>query len=105
MSFWRNEIVVIGELTGDPESHVKGNGMLVCKFSIAIVDHCKGESTEQQEDTTFYVVEVWNNLAETCQQNLNKGSQVKVRGKMYMDTTGTPAVQNLLQAYQVAGYR
>jgi single-strand DNA-binding protein len=87
-----NRIVLVGNLTRDPEIRYVQSGSAVTKFSIAVNRH-----TKNGDDTTFVDIVAWDNgnykLAETCNTYLKKGSSVLVEGRLvirsYEDREGT----------------
>jgi single-strand DNA-binding protein len=79
-----NSIIVEGNLTRDPEYRLTPNGRAVCVFSVASNRYYKKDEETQQE-TSFFNVETWAKLAETCNQYLNKGRGVRVIGRLKQD--------------------
>lgn len=85
-----NKVVLIGNLTKDPEISETPNGIAVCKFSIAVSRKYKDEKGESVTD--FFNVIAWRGLAETCGKYLAKGKKVSVVGTLqnrsYKDKDG-----------------
>jgi len=79
-----NSIIVEGNLTRDPEYRLTPTGRAVCVFSVASNRYYKKDEETQQE-TSFFNVETWAKLAETCNQYLNKGRGVRVIGRLKQD--------------------
>jgi single-strand DNA-binding protein len=81
-----NHIVVVGNLTRDPE--VKAvNGSQLCKCSIAINNTYKNRQTGAMVNDVCYVdVTVWGAQVESCRLYLQKGKQVLVEGRLKLDT-------------------
>jgi len=78
-----NKIMLIGNLGRDPEMSYTPNGKAVTKFSLAVNRRWKDrESNERREETTWFNIVAWNELAETCNQYLHKGSRVYIEGRM-----------------------
>ncbi len=77
-----SKILIIGNVGKDPELKMTGNGRPVCEFSVA-VNRVQGrsQSGERQEETDWYRVSCWGNLAETAQQIVQKGRLVFVEGR------------------------
>ena len=80
-----NRITIIGNLGRDPEMKFLPSGLAVTKFSVATNRKWKDDSGELQEKTTWFNVECWGGLAETCNQYLSSGSKVAVAGRMECD--------------------
>ena len=88
-----NKIMLIGNLGRDPELNYTPNGTAVTKFSVADSRRWRDkQSGEQREETTWFNIVAWNQLAETCNQYLHKGSKVFIEGRMtsrkYTDKDG-----------------
>ena len=101
-----HQTIIVGNLGADPEGRQVGNDNQVCNFRVAVSNKWTDKSGERREETTWYTVESWGKLANTCQEYLNKGSQVMVIGQMrtpegYMDREGNPAAQLRLRAREV----
>ena len=81
----KNESIIEGELTRDPEIYYTANGSAVCKFDIA-VDFKVKSGEKVTEDVSFISVVTWNKVAESCQSYLKKGAKIRVRGRLKNDT-------------------
>ena len=67
------------------------NGKAVTNFSVAVNRKYTGSDGQQVKTTTWFRVSAWGRLAETCNQYLQKGSQVYVEGRLTVDpSTGGP---------------
>ena len=77
-----NKIILIGRLGRDPEMSYTPNGVAITKFSVAVSRYSKSPSGERQEDTDWYNVTAFRQLAETCNTYLKKGSKVDVEGRI-----------------------
>lgn len=88
-----NSILVEGNLTRDPVIRETPKGTPVCSFSVASNRYYK-QSGESQQEVSFFDVEVWAGLAETCATYLEKGRGVRVVGRLkqdrWQDTDGKP---------------
>lgn len=81
-----NRIIMIGNLTRDPEYKQLGNGQ-VCRLSIASNRSYKNRQTGMLVQEVCYVdVDVWGPQAESCRQYLAKGRAVLVEGRLKLDT-------------------
>lgn len=76
-----NKIILIGNLTRDPEVRYTPQGISVCNFRIA-VNHRYKQGDEIKKETTFIDTVVFGKQADTCGQYLNKGSSVLVEGRL-----------------------
>jgi single-strand DNA-binding protein len=76
-----NRIILIGNLTKDPELRYTPQGTPVASFRIAVNTRYK-QSDEQREDTLFIDIVTFGKQAETCSQYLNKGRTVLVEGRL-----------------------
>lgn len=87
-----NKIILIGHLGRDPELQVTPDGTPVTKFSIAVNRYSRSSSGERKEETDWFNVSAWRQLAETCEKYLHKGSKVYIEGRLsqrkYTDRNG-----------------
>lgn len=77
-----NKVILIGNLTRDPEMRYTPSGTAVATFSIATNRSWKTESGDTKEDAEFHRIVAWDKLAEICSQLLKKGSKVYVEGRL-----------------------
>ena len=78
-----NKIMLIGNLGRDPELNYTPSGTAVTKFTMAVNRRTRDrESGERRDETTWFNIVAWNQLAETCNQYLHKGSKVYIEGRM-----------------------
>ena len=71
-----NKIMVIGNLGSDPEMRYTPNGAPVTSFSVATNRTYTTSQGERRDETEWFRIVAWNQLAETCNQFLKKGSSV-----------------------------
>jgi len=87
-----NKVLLIGNLTRDPEIRYTPQGTAVANLGLAVSRKFRDKNQELKEEVCFLTVVVWNKLAETCNQYLHKGSPVFVEGRLTMrsweDTAG-----------------
>ena len=76
-----NKVILIGNLTRDPELRYTPQGTSVCNFGIA-VNRKYRQAEEMKEEVTFINIVVFGKQADTCGQYLNKGSGVLVEGRL-----------------------
>jgi single-strand DNA-binding protein len=79
-----NSILVEGNLVRDPDLHQTPKGTPVCSFSLASNRYYKIDNETQQE-VSFFDIEVWNKLADSCGEQLKKGRGVRVVGRLKQD--------------------
>lgn len=78
-----NSVIVIGNLTRDPELKATPSGTSVCSLRIAVNDQVKDQSSgEWVEKANYFTVDVFGRQAETCAQYLTRGRQVAVSGRL-----------------------
>ena len=78
-----NKVMLIGNLTRDPELRYTPNGAAVCSFGLATNrSWASGEGGERKEETEFHRIVTWNKLAELCGQLLTKGRKVYIEGRL-----------------------
>ena len=85
-----NKVLLMGNLTRDPEVKYTPKGTAVCDLGIAINDSYKAQDGSIKETVTFVDVEVWGRTAENCKQYLTKGRPVFVEGQLRLDQWETP---------------
>jgi len=87
-----NKIMLIGNLGRDPEMNYTPDGTAVAKFSLAVNRFSKSSTGERQQDTDWFNIVAWRQLAETCSTYLKKGQKVFIEGRLsmrkYTDKTG-----------------
>ncbi len=75
-----NKVILVGNLTRDPELTETPNGVAVCRFSIAVSrDYASSDGTRE---TDFFNITVWRGRAENCGKYLKKGNKVAVVGSL-----------------------
>ncbi|MCS7076923.1 MAG: single-stranded DNA-binding protein [Bacteroidia bacterium] len=77
-----NSVVVVGNLTKDPMFRETSSGTPVVNFTIASNRKYKDASGNWQEDVCYVGVVAWNKLAESCKNNLRRGSAVLIDGEL-----------------------
>lgn len=81
-----NKIIIMGNLTRDPELKKLDMGQSVCNFAIASSRRFKNKAGAMVQDVCFIDVAVWGALADICTQHLRKGRQVLVEGRLKQDS-------------------
>jgi len=77
-----NRVMLIGNLTRDPELRYTPAGMAVASFGLATNRVWITKQGERKEDAQFHRIVAWNKLAELCSQLLSKGRRVYVDGRI-----------------------
>lgn len=77
-----NKVILIGNLTRDPELRYTPAGTGVCTFGLATNRNWTTQTGEAKEDTEFHRIVAWNKLGELCAQLLAKGRKVYVEGRL-----------------------
>lgn len=80
-----NKIIVIGNVGRDPELRYTGNGTAMATFSLA-TNHRYQSEGEWKEQTEWFRIVVWNQLAERVMERIQKGSQAYVEGRLQTRT-------------------
>jgi single-strand DNA-binding protein len=87
-----NRVLLIGNLTRDPELRYTPAGMAVVSFGLATNRVWVTKQGEKKEDAQFHRIVAWNKLAELCSQLLSKGRRIYVEGRIQyreiIDATG-----------------
>src|SRR5213594_969108 len=81
-----NKVILMGNLTRDPELRYTPKGTDIAKFGLAVNRAWKTETGETKEDVLFIDIEAFSRQAETIGQYLKKGSPVLVEGRLRLDT-------------------
>ncbi|OGX16314.1 MAG: single-stranded DNA-binding protein [Omnitrophica WOR_2 bacterium RBG_13_41_10] len=87
-----NKVLLMGNLTKDPELRYTPSGTAVVNLRLAVNSKFRDRNQEMKEETCFVTVVVWDKQAESCNQYLHKGSPVFIEGKLqsrsWEDNTG-----------------
>ena len=78
-----NKVILIGNLTRDPEMRTTSSGIPVCGFGLAVQRRRK---TEGQPDVDFFNITAWRELGNLCGRYLSKGRKVCVEGSIQIRT-------------------
>ena len=81
-----NKVMLIGNLTRDPELRYTPKGTAVADIALAINRVWNNEQNVRQEETTFVDITLWGRQAELAQQYLTKGRGAYIEGRLQMDT-------------------
>ena len=100
-----NRVILVGNLTRDPEIRYTQSGKAVTKFTLAV------NNPRNKEETTFVDIVAWDRLGETCNTYLKKGSNTLVEGRLvirnYDDKDGNKrkATEIVIDNMQMLGAR
>jgi single-strand DNA-binding protein len=87
-----NKMMLIGNVGKDPELQVTADGTPFTRFSLAVSRRYKTGTGEQKEETEWFQIVTWRQLAEICERYLHKGSKVYIEGRLtqrkYTDREG-----------------
>ncbi|PWU07387.1 MAG: single-stranded DNA-binding protein [Verrucomicrobia bacterium] len=81
-----NKVILIGNVTRDPELKYTPKGTAVCDLGLAVNRYYTLDGGEKKEETTFVDVTLWGRQAEIAHQYLKKGSPVYIEGRLQLDT-------------------
>jgi single-strand DNA-binding protein len=88
-----HKIIIVGNLGRDPEMRYTPDGTPVTNFSVASNRKWNNPDGSQNEETIWFRITAWRQLAELCNQYLSKGRPVLIEGRMTPDReTGGPRV-------------
>jgi single-strand DNA-binding protein len=80
-----NKVILIGNLTRDPELRYTPQGVAIAKIGLAVNRTWRTEAGETKEEVTFIDVDAFRRQAETIAQYLKKGSPLMVEGRLKLD--------------------
>ena len=83
-----NKVVLIGNLTRDPELQTTNGGVSVCRFALAVTR--RFANSDGERDADFINITVWRNQAENCHKYLKKGSKCAVIGRIQTSVYDAP---------------
>lgn len=90
-----NKVILLGNLTRDPEIKNAPSGTPVAKLRIAVNEQFRDRATNQLKEVACYVdVTVWDKQAEACATFLQKGSQIIVDGRLTYEEWKTSTGEN-----------
>lgn len=77
-----NKVLLIGNLTRDPEIRYTSSGAAMCSFGVATNRSWKDSEGSVKEEAEFHNLVAWNKMAEVCYQLLAKGMKVYIEGEL-----------------------
>jgi single-strand DNA-binding protein len=106
-----NRVVLVGNLTRDPELKHTPGGTPVCSLRVAVNSRRKDESGQWADKPNYFSVSVFGNQAESCSQYLSKGRPVAIDGRLdwrewqTQEGTKREAVEIIAESVQFLGSR
>jgi single-strand DNA-binding protein len=85
-----NRVVLVGNLTRDPELRHTQSGMAVCSLRLAVNTRRKDETGQWVDKPNYFDITVWGNQGERCAQYLTKGRPVAIDGRLEWREWETP---------------
>jgi single-strand DNA-binding protein len=81
-----NKVLLLGNVTRDPEVRYTPKGSAVCDLGVAVNRAYTTDSGEKREEVTFVDVTLWGRTAEVASEYLKKGRPVFIEGRLQMDS-------------------
>jgi single-strand DNA-binding protein len=106
-----NKVLLMGNLTRDPELRVTQGGMSICKFSVATSRQSKAADGTAREETVFVDVDAFGKQADVIAKYFTKGRQIFVEGRLRLDQWETQSGEKrsklgvVLEGFQFVGPR
>src|SRR5262245_39753326 len=88
-----NKVILVGNLTRDPELRYTPKGTAIAKIGLAVNRTWRTETGEQKEEVTFVDVDSFGKQAETIAQYLKKGRPILIEGRLKLDQWEDKATQ------------
>jgi single-strand DNA-binding protein len=80
-----NKVILMGNLTRDPEMRVTPGGTSICKFTVAVNRKFKMQTGEEREEVAFIDVDAFGKQAEVISKFFTKGKPILVEGRLKQD--------------------
>lgn len=106
-----NKVILLGNLTRDPETRVTANGNTICKLGMAVSRVYSTRDGERREETTFVDIDAFGKQAEVITKYMRKGRPLMVEGRLKLDQWETNDGQKrsklgvVLENFQFVGGR
>ena len=81
-----NKVILLGNLTRDPEVRYTPKGSAVCDLGVAVNRVYTTDTGEKREEVTYVDVVLWSRLAEIAGEYLKKGRPIFIEGRLQLDT-------------------
>ena len=86
-----NQVMLVGNLTDDPELRFTPNGAAVANFRLAVTPRVREGDSWKDGETSFFRINVWRQQAENAAESLTKGTRAIVIGRLRMRSWETDA--------------
>ncbi len=80
-----NKVILLGNLTRDPEHRVAANGNSICKIGLAVNRSYQTRDGERREETTFIDVDAFGKQADVISKYMSKGRPILIEGRLRLD--------------------
>ena len=80
-----NRVILMGNLTQDPQLHHTSNDNVVCNIGVAVNRRYKDRNDTQRDEVTYVDCEAWGQRAETINTHLSKGRPILIEGRLRLD--------------------
>ena len=80
-----NKVILMGNLTRDPELRVTNTGLSICKLSLAVNRTYTTKEGDSKDETTYVDIDAFGRQAETLSKYLQKGRPIMVEGRLKLD--------------------
>ncbi len=88
-----NKVILLGNLTRDPELRYTPNNAPVCSFDLAVNRSYTTQAGERRDEVCYITIVAWGKQAETCAEYLSKGRPALVEGRLSQRSWETPEGQ------------
>jgi single-strand DNA-binding protein len=85
-----NQVILVGNLTDDPELRFTPNGAAVANFRLAVTPRVREGDSWKDGETSFFRITVWRQMAENVAESMTKGSRAVVVGRLRTRSWETP---------------
>jgi len=105
-----NKVILMGNLTRDPETRVTANGNTICKLGLAVSRVYSTRDGERREETTFVDIDAFGKQAEVITKYMRKGRPIMIEGRLKLDQWETDGQKRsklgvVLENFQFIGGR
>jgi len=80
-----NKVILLGNLTRDPETRVTAGGLTICKLGLAVSRVFSTREGERKEETAFVDIDAFGKQAEVLTKYMRKGRPLMVEGRLKLD--------------------
>lgn len=80
-----NKVILMGNLTRDPETRVTASGITICKLGLAVSRVYSTRDGERREETTFVDIDAFGKQAEVITKYMRKGKPIMIEGRLKLD--------------------